>query len=346
MAKFSAKLSFTRTRSKPGSSQWDHHVTHLPQFKFCASVALVSLCVWSCSRPAVSSRGVAREFSGDTCRSLSLREARTYRLPPGFTLSGTAIGDNGTILAWGDQVRVIRFDPRGQRSDIDLPGRISVAALRVDSGDTTLSLFDRRTSRVIQLDFGGKLIAASRPFPLRSGYVVRATTLGQDWGIGIVDPDSAWFQILRWHIGENPDLLATFREVDSLDRLRHYLLSGSDSTLFVIVGTRPFATKAISLTTGSIREFTPLPDSMFPAGSKAKPRKWQALAGVPLECGLLVSVSDLASDERRLAIYASSGQLQRTMGISAPLGVLQQFRDGKRLLAVRRTGSLELVVYQ
>lgn len=321
-------------------------MAHSPKLESCASVALVSLCVWSCSGQAVGSRGTAIEFSGDTCRSLNLREARTYRLPPGFSLNGTAIGVDGTILAWGDQMHVIRIDPLGQISKINLPGRSSVAALRIDSGDTTLSLFDRRTGRVIQLDFRGSLISASRPVPLRSGYVVRATSLGQDWGVGAVNADSAWFQVLRWHVGEQPDLLATFREVDSVGKPRHYLLSGTDSTLLAVAGARPFATKAISLATGSIQAFTLLPDSMFPPGSKTEPRKWQAFAGVPLTCGLLVAITDLASDQRRFAIYTPHGQLQRTVGLSAPLGVLQQFRDGNRLLTVRRTGSLELVVYQ
>jgi len=71
---------------------------------------------------------------------------------------------------------------------------------------------------------------------------------------------------------------------------------------------------------------------------------WRALPAVALDCAVLLTLSDLGSDQRLLLRYDSAGRVARVTPLEAPLGMVTAL-GGASLLAARRAGELELVWY-
>ncbi len=75
--------------------------------------------------------------------------------------------------------------------------------------------------------------------------------------------------------------------------------------------------------------------------------EWVSTGVFTLDYGFFLQVlSDLESDRRHLVIYDDEGLFITRAEIDVPFGVLDTDPDERRLLAVRRTDSVELVTYK
>ena len=72
---------------------------------------------------------------------------------------------------------------------------------------------------------------------------------------------------------------------------------------------------------------------------------WRALPAVAIDCGLLLTLSDLTTDRRLLVRVNAEGQVVRVTPLDAPLGLMASLPGEATVLAARRVGALELVWY-
>ena len=111
-----------------------------------------------------------------------------------------------------------------------------------------------------------------------------------------------------------------------------WLLAASQAPFTVIRGTMA---SEVSAAVDS------LPFSAGPTGAS-----WRGLVVVPLDCGMLQTLADLASDQRLLVRYGPTGAVARVSPLEAPFGVAASQTEQRLLAAVRRTGGQEIVLYE
>jgi hypothetical protein len=73
---------------------------------------------------------------------------------------------------------------------------------------------------------------------------------------------------------------------------------------------------------------------------------WVALPALPLDKGLIQTLSDLRSDLRLLVVYDTDGSVLRHRQIDVPLGLVASAPARQELLAVRRVNEVEAVLYR
>jgi hypothetical protein len=87
------------------------------------------------------------------------------------------------------------------------------------------------------------------------------------------------------------------------------------------------------------------PGSGFFGTSRSPQTKWITTGWFDLGDAFLEVLADLGSDRRRLVLYNLDGSLRRETVLNFPFGVLDVDIKRGQILAVRRTKSLELVIY-
>lgn len=81
-------------------------------------------------------------------------------------------------------------------------------------------------------------------------------------------------------------------------------------------------------------------------GNAGSPQsRWITTGWFDLGEAFLEVLADLGSDRRRLVLYNLDGSLRRETVLSFPFGILDVDIKRRQILAVRRTKSLELVIY-
>jgi hypothetical protein len=74
--------------------------------------------------------------------------------------------------------------------------------------------------------------------------------------------------------------------------------------------------------------------------------RWVGLATLHLDRGFLQVLADRGGERRAFAVYDSTGVLRRVTLVDAFIGFLDSDPASRRLLALRRTDRVELVVYE
>lgn len=125
-----------------------------------------------------------------------------------------------------------------------------------------------------------------------------------------------------------------------------FRLSQMETSLLVTQSSAPHLITWVH-TNGTARPFgTPSVDSTAGRPVNGTPEHaWVSVATIALDGGVLQMLSDLADDARRLVRYDRRGRVVTTTALGIPFGVTAADVQSKRLLGVRRVGSLELVVY-
>jgi hypothetical protein len=163
--------------------------------------------------------------------------------------------------------------------------------------------------------------------------------------------DGGWFLGLRdaatreFHVRRGDSLLYRSAPGDSPKTTPRYHLSLTGRGLLLIGITAPFTLIRLTADGRADTLARALPAeaaSLIPADSLPH---WRALSAVAIDCGVLVTLSDLTTDRRLLVRYSDSGRFEKVTALDAPLGLMTRLPGANAILAARRAGTLELVWY-
>jgi hypothetical protein len=123
-----------------------------------------------------------------------------------------------------------------------------------------------------------------------------------------------------------------------------YVQGATNGNIAVIsLQWRPYLSFVFESESPRPRIFAPRTDA---PGSIDTTRMEVALAALPLGDRFLQTVVDLRSDVRTILLFDSRGREIRRTTIEAPLGYIGVSGDGSVVLAIRRVGASEAVLYR
>jgi hypothetical protein len=284
---------------------------------------------------AVTTGAVAQECSSGT---LTLEARAAVTLPITYGVDGVVTGPDAEVALWSAEGELFRFAADGRERHRQLPLGLHTAGVALEG--EAVRLLDGWTGREYLLD-ADTLPPPSDSIALGVGETIdRAVRLGGVWLIGIRHAPSREYRVVSG--GRVLFRSAAGTEVRTTPRY-HLTRSGEGVLLTNLIA--PFDVLRLSAT-GAID--TLVREAASALTGRITPDAlphWRALPAIELDCGLLLTLTDLTSDARLLLRFGVDGGLVRVVALDAPLGLIMRLPGERSLLAARRAGGLELVWY-
>ena len=289
---------------------------------------------------------VVRPLTSQSCGpdALRLEQLAVQPLPPHFGIDGALPLPDGGYALWSAESALLFMYPDGLRERRTLPAILHPIGLTADP--TGYRFIDRATGVEYRLgaDSIPERIAA---LPLARGEELDAARwLDGAWIVGLRDTRSRRFLVRRVD-GPAATTLFSSAAADSVGRIPRYHLSEAGTGLLLTRLTAPFEVLRLDPKAGTVDTVAvPFRAAELRAALPDTVDYWRALPAVALDCGWLLTLSDLRSDRRLLLRYEARGGLAKVTPLDAPFGVMAGRPAEGTLLAARRAGGLELVWYQ
>lgn len=273
--------------------------------------------------------------------ALSLEAHTVLGLPATFGIEGIATAPGGRLVLWSGRGEILDLTARSDLRRHQLPDSIRPVGLGITAGG--YRILDERTGREFLLDAGDSLHWSDPVALLPGEWLDQAVWRNDHWLLLLRQERTREFQ-LRVAGAEEP--LYRSAPADSIRIIPRYHLSESGGQLLLARYTHPFDVIRLDPATGRADTLAPLSvaleEQAIPVDSLGH---WRALPAVAIDCGLLLTLSDLTSDHRLLVRYGAGGTVDRITPLDAPLGLMARLPGEQSVLAARRTGDLELVWY-
>jgi hypothetical protein len=282
--------------------------------------------------------------SCDAAAQVALAAKAALTLPATFGIQGVASAPSGGLVLWSPGGEILRVDQRRTLSRQQLPDSIHPAGMAVTPEG--LRLLDLRSGWELLLTPDGRLRTLGRVSFGLSEELDQALWTGDGWILALRDLAGRRFVIRRATADSSPILYRSSTALSAKLTSRYHLTDTGRDLVLVRV-TAPF--EVIRLDPASRRADTlasPLggaEPALVPADSLLG--HWRALPAVDLDCGLLVTLTDLTSDHRLMVRYDAGGGVAQVTPVAAPIGLVSRLPGEATLLAARRAGELELVWY-
>lgn len=303
-------------------------------------LAVIASALNSCRAPSIRDGSVQECIPGQ----LELQEAAARPVPSGFHVRQAAMAPDGSILVWGPQAVLLVVGRSGALDSIQLPSQTSVAAARwLPHG--ALTVLDRWSWSALVIDSSGHIVRRVRYPQLQDGRVTSVDASDEGWVVGVVDPGIRRFSIHHLTHGGEARLVATIAIPEQHRERPNLLVRRTASAVVVMTPAPPFHAWAVD-DQGGVVPFEPLRTSDLPTTQSAAPGgQWRALAALEVNCSFVVSLADLASDDRAFAVFARNGSLLRISRLVAPVGLIAA-SDARDVIAFRRASRPEVVLYR
>lgn len=304
------------------------------------TLSVVASALGACSSPSFGAENERECSSG----AMELQETAALPLPAGFHVRQAAMRSNGDILVWGAQPPLIVLGRSGELDSLQLPPQTSIAAARWLRGGG-VAVLDRWSWSEFILDPSGQVIRRVRFPQILDGRVTSVDAYGDGWAVGVVDPGMRRYSIYHLTRGEQAKELATIAIPREHRGRPNLLLRTTPSAILVTTPVAPFRSWAVD-DGGGVVPFEPVQGSDLATSISAAPaRQWRALAAVEIDCSYVVSLADLASDDRAFAVFSRGGTLLRISHLAAPFGLVAT-AESQVALAYRRASDPEVVLYE
>ena len=269
---------------------------------------------------------------------LALEARATLPLPVTFGIEGVAAGANGALALWSAEGEVLAITTPGVLERRKLPDPIRPAGVALTPAG--YRILDRQTGRDYLLGEDSVPIVLDRVTLPTTETLDQAVWQDGQWLLGLRDGASREF-----HVRRGDTLVYRSIAGPTLKAIPRYHLSPAGPGLLLTGVTAPF--ELIRLTADGRADT--LAGALPMAAAALIPMDslplWRALPAVAIECGVLVTLSDLTGDRRLLLRYSESGRLEKVTLLDAPLGLMARLTGANAVLAARRAGTLELVWY-
>lgn len=291
---------------------------------------------------ALATRPLAAQRCGP--EALRLEQLAVQPLPPHFGIDGALSLADGGYALWSAESALLFMYPDGLRERRVLPPLLHPVGLAADPDG--YRFLDRATGVEYRLgaDSVPERIGA---VPLAPGEELDAARWRDGgWTIGLRDTRARRFLVRRVD-GAGVTTLFASAAADSVLLIPRYHLSETGSALLLTRLTAPFEVLRLTAATGTVDTLAvPFGDAALRLALPDTVAQWRALPAVALDCGWVLTLSDLQSDRRLLLRYDTAGGLAKVTPLDAPFGVMAGRPAEGTLLAARRAGELELVWYQ
>lgn len=275
--------------------------------------------------------------------SLSLAETASQPLPPTFGIDGVSPAPDGRLVVWSAEGEILLIARPGTLDRLVLPDSIRPAGLAVVAGG--YRVLDRASGRDYLLgEHPGDQVALLGSVPLGPGqHLDQAMWHQWSWVLGVRDGPSRRFLVSRTR--DPAPLFVSPPGADSKDVPRFHLSPDGPDILLTRL-TAPFEIVRVSAPGADSMPFrVRFGTSGLPAVAPDSVGSWRALPALALDCGVLLTLSNLTNDRRLLIRFDRSGIVRRVTELDAPIGLVTRLPGTERLLAARRAGDLELVWY-
>jgi len=274
-----------------------------------------------------------------TSGGLSLEAIAVQALPATFGIEGVATAPGGRLALWSAEGELLELDREHGLIRHHLPDSVRPIGLGIVAEG--YRILDERTGREFLLGTGDSL-RWMEPVALQTGDMLdRAVWREGHWLLLVRQAAAREFQL---RVAGAEGSLYRSAPAESLRTIPRYHLSDAAGLLLLTRFTRPFDVIRVDPATGRADTLAPLTAQLtgIPADSLTH---WRALPAVAIDCGMLLTLSDLTSDHRLLVRYSAAGTVDRVTALDAPLGLMARLPGEQTVLAARRTGDLELVWY-
>ena len=284
-------------------------------------------------------------FAEPICGSTDLRlvQRATWQLPPQFMLAGVVLGIRGSILAWSRDGALVHLGADRSVGLINLPSDLVPAGVGLAADDSQIELIDANPTgpALVRIAFDGASLSRT-PLQLASSETILTSAYSAEaWLIGTQDSQSRRFRLWTFTRDGRGRLLYQTAAADSVGGIPRYEATVDRTSWLLAASQTPFTVIRGPLVQGTAEAVDSLPFSAGPTGAS-----WRGLVVVPLDCGSLQTLADLASDQRLLVRYGPTGRVARVSPLEAPFGVAASQTDQRLLAGVRRTGGQEVVLYE
>jgi hypothetical protein len=271
--------------------------------------------------------------------ALSLEARAVQALPATFGIEGVATAPGGRLALWSSGGEILELDRERGVLRHHLPDSIVPIGLGIVAEG--YRILDNRTGHEVLLTLRDSVVWLGLVTLQQGDMVDRAVWRDDRWLLLVRQGDSRQFQL---RVAGADRALYHSAPADSLRAIPRYHLSDGPGPLLLTRYTAPFDVIRIDPGTGRTDTLAPLtaqrtgiPDDSL--------KHWRALPTIALDCGLLLTLSDLTSDQRLLVRYGLDGTVDRVTPLDAPLGLVARLPGEQTVLAARRTGDLEMVWY-
>lgn len=298
--------------------------------RYTCSVAALTALLAAARRPA--------EAQQCGSGSLTLAQRAVETLPATFGIEGAVAGRQDSLVLWSAEGEVLELSAPGRLVRYKLPDGIHPVGMFVTPDG--YRFLDRHSGREFNLGRDSVLREIGR---IRVGdreLVDGAVWLHGSWTLAIRDAVGLDFRLRR---GDDT-LYHSARAANPKAIPRFHLSQAGDTLLLAEVGA-PFQMLRVTPDGRVDTLASVLAAGLVPLAPAESLSRWRALPAVPIDCGVLVTLSDLTGDRRLLLRYALDGSLAKVTPLEAPLGLMTRVPGRESVLAARRVGTLELVWY-
>jgi hypothetical protein len=258
-------------------------------------------------------------------------------------LAGVTLGARGSILAWSRDGALVDLGGAGAMRLINLPSEVVTAGVGLSADDSQIELIDANPTgtALLRLPFSGGPLTRT-PLQLASSEtILTAAYAAESWLVGTQDSQSRSFRLWAFTRDGHGRLLYQSTAADSAAGIPRYEVAVDHSGWLLAASQPPFTIIRGTALPGPSAALDSLSLSAGPTGAS-----WRGLVVVPLDCGALQTLADLASDQRLLVRYGPTGRVARVSSLEAPFGVAASQTEQRLLVGVRRTGGQEVVLYE
>lgn len=313
------------------------------QIKIRNYVLVIVILVFGCQNSPGSAN---RQLPTSAANQLELIESLVVALPASDQVVGGKLLGPDSVAYWtNSSVQVLT---KGLSTSSTLCGGLLdwPRAVAHADGGTEVEILDRRG--IVVSHIGGRCVR--RDLHGSSGSISSGIRTARGWVWVERDPDGVTSMNSEFPIAHvSQSLTGAFKLGERDSTLNTLLLSPSGEGFAVTLSQEPFAW-AVFLRDSMIRSGKPPPGvldtSSFQLIDPSGVAPWWITTGlVDLGSAFLQVIADLRSDRRMLLLFNASGSFVRATALDFPFGVLDSDPAQRRLLAIRRPDSLELVVY-
>ncbi len=269
-----------------------------------------------------------------------LEEQQRIELPPSAGIAGVLATPDGGLLLWTADGRVLTVNRAGRTRVTPLADSIYPVGLAPLGAETGFRLFDATQATQWQLG-GSRGETADHRYAIDPDLALdQAIAEGDGWLVLSRDVARRTAVLLRVGATGVAELYRSEagHEGGPAPRLR---LSTAGDTLLLTRSTAPFTVLRLDRRGHPIDSLAAPPLPIPPESLST----WRAQAAVPLDCGVLLPLANLAGDQRLLLRFDNSGRFRLLTAVDAPIGFVASRPDAQELIAARRVGALELVRY-
>lgn len=276
---------------------------------------------------------------------LLMHEERALEVPTGFHVTGGVIAPNGRVVVWSSGAPYVLVEENGRLLKIGYAQTRGPLAAWIR--EDTIEVLDSAKHALVKFPERG-----APPLTVHAmwrGVALDAAATSTGWSV-LVTTDSG---VLR---------------VDDLDRAGRIVDTLTVPQILgnAVPGRRSLASWRVSPAGGGVLVCHTLPPITFAMlGPNMRPVTgelstataatrmynlrlliWAASPVVSIGRGMLVSVADLGSDRRLIVRLDSLGQIEHTIALRTPLGLLASSPRRHEVAALRETDGTEVVVYR